>query len=168
MGRAKEIFLEAVYSLEEKQRKKMIFNDLNGFINFIISKIRNELGEIKENEYKHLIKSVLHYLLIEYMIPSERDVKIKDIVVDILIPSRSVLEENPKDCILIFIESKDVKEIESMLNKNSIIFVLSKNYTIKLEDYKIYYFENDMAKFINDIKELLKKKFYFYLGSPRF
>ncbi len=115
---------EYLFEYVKKSDKK--FQELfsQGKMNEVIDKILDEcyykvsLMDNKEENLGVLATGILHYMLTNAMLASQRKVEHKGIEVDIVIPDIKTLEQDPKKTLVIFIpKTKDKKRIIEKLNK---------------------------------------------------
>lgn len=119
---------EYLFEYVKKSDKK--FQELfsQGKMNEVIDKILDEcyykvsLMDNKEENLGVLATGILHYMLTNAMLASQRKIEHKGIEVDIVIPDIKTLDQDPKKTLVIFIpKTKDKKRIIEKLNKlNSI------------------------------------------------
>lgn len=119
---------EYLFEYVKKSDKK--FQELfsQGKMNEVIDKILDEcyykvsLMDNKEENLGVLATGIMHYMLTNAMLASQRKIEHKGIEVDIVIPDIKTLDQDPKKTLVIFIpKTKDKKRIIEKLNKlNSI------------------------------------------------
>lgn len=105
----------------EKTARQIASGDAPALIHDITAecfpKIKNLSGNPNEN-IGIFATSLLHYLLTEALIPSQRKVEYKGSTLDIIIPDLRTLSNDPKNCLLlVIINSKtDLKRVEELSN----------------------------------------------------
>ena len=119
------------------------------------------MGE-KDEVVGVLATGLLHYLLTNALITSQRKVQYNDNELDIVIPNTKTLEKDPKKTLLITIpKSSDIKVIEekiAKLNKiqsvkENIWIVLSKNISTDKKIFVLSKEENSFSKIIFEIAQ---------------
>lgn len=107
-----------------------------------------------------LATGILHYLLTNSLISSQRKVEYKETEIDIVIPDLKTLEKDPKKTLLICIpKSSDKKVIEDKISylekiqpeKNNIWVILSKSIPIKQRNFVLSKEDKSFAKIIFEI-----------------
>ena len=97
----------------------------------IISKCRRKLGsDPKDEVLATLCEALLHFMLTASLLPSERKVKIRDIEIDVVIPSTRTLTKSPEKSLVIQIVRKNdvaakIKQAESVQPNNNNIWLIS-------------------------------------------
>ncbi len=116
----------------------------------------------KEESLAILATGLLHYLLTNALISSQRKVKFNGINVDIVIPDLKTLEGDAKKTLILFIVDTDneiiIKQRIAELykiqpNKENIWIISGKNYSIS---NKIYVIEKKNSSFSNIIFDIAK------------
>ncbi|NND86205.1 MAG: hypothetical protein HKM23_02515 [Nitrosopumilus sp.] len=116
----------------------------------------------KEEVVASLATGILHYLLTNALITSQRKIEYKGIEIDILIPDAKTLEIDQKKTLLICIpKSSDQKIIEEKITllkkiqpeKENIWVVLSDDVTIDVKSYILSKENNTFSKIIFDIAQ---------------
>ncbi len=160
--------------------KRMIAERPSYAINILISEFNKyalSIGGYDEKEDNiALVTTLMHYMLTECMIPSERKVIVDGVMLDIVIPTTRMLSSNAYNALVITIpdDPDKIRLIESIQrNKENIWTILTyKEYTIevltRLKDYRIYIIDSYITKLplqvlrlssiIDDIREFLKKR----------
>lgn len=164
----KEILYDYLENIgEEKIQKLLVEKKSPELVSKIISECYPKVKKLRSNLDENvsiLCTAMLHYLLTNTLIPSQRKVTFNEIDLDIVIPDIKTLESNPKNSLIICIpksldkESVDKKIIELRKiqpNKKNIWFVLKEK--IKL-DYKIFEVKNNsITQLIDEINNFLKQ-----------
>jgi len=117
------------------------------------------LGE-KEESLGVLVTGVLHYLLTNALITSQRKITYKEQEIDIVIPDIKTLEKDPKKTLLIYIpKSSDIKTIKEKIaqlekiqpEKENIWVVLSKHLPVEKKSFVASKENNTFSKIIFEI-----------------
>ncbi|MFQ5476190.1 MAG: hypothetical protein ACE5DT_04075 [Nitrosopumilus sp.] len=120
-----------------------------------------EMGE-KDEVIGVLATGILHYLLTNALITSQRKVEYQGIEIDIIIPDTKTLDIDQKKTLLICIpKSSDVKVIDDKISqlekiqtvKENIWLVLSENIPIKKKTFVLSKENNSFSKIIFDIAQ---------------
>ncbi len=116
--------------------------------------------EEKEESIGVLATGLLHYLLTNALIPSQRKVEHKGQEIDIIIPDIKTLEKDPKKTLLIYISkstdtakiNKTIKKLEEIQpEKENIWLVVSKNIPIDKKIFVLSKEDNTFSKIIFEI-----------------
>lgn len=119
------------------------------------------MGE-KEEVVGVLATGLLHYLLTNALITSQRKVEYNEEQLDIVIPDTKTLEKDPKKTLLVCIpKSSDKKTIESKItqlekiqpNKENIWVVLSENVPLGKKTFVLSKENNSFSKIIFEIAQ---------------
>jgi len=125
----------------------------------IISKLDGDDFEI----FGTFAESMMHYLLTNALIPSQRKITIKNTEVDIVIPDSRALDASPKDALILFfakttdhnIITKHLKKLQKVQPIKENIWMISKS---KLDTpYKTYEIEN-ISTILDNINDFLNSK----------
>jgi hypothetical protein len=117
------------------------------------------MGE-KEEAIGVLATGLLHYLLTNALITSQRKIDYDGIDIDIAIPDIKTLEKDPKKTLLICIpKSSDIKKINEKIThlekiqpeKENIWLVLSKNIPVEKKSFVLSKENNTFSKIIFEI-----------------
>lgn len=150
----------------EKKFDKIIEDITNNCYNQIIS-----MGK-KDESIGILSTGLLHYLLTNALITSQRKIDYNGIDVDIVVPDVKTLEKDPKKTLLICIpKSSDIQIINERITqmekiqpeKENIWLVLSKNIPIGKKSFVLSKENNTFSKIIFEIA-----KFSNVSGSNKF
>lgn len=127
-------------------------------------KVLSMPGQAGEN-FGVLATSLIHYLLTNALIPSQRKIEENNIEIDIVIPDIRSLSNTPKDSLIIFIPKiTNEKEIQERLTQLNQIQPFRENIWLVLEDYenpnyKTYSLKKKtFFKLIDDVNEFLSSK----------
>ena len=121
------------------------------------------MGE-KEESSAILATGLLHYLLTNALIPSQRKVEHNGVEIDIVIPNLKTLEIDPKKTLIIYIpKTMDINMIKQKLvnlkkiqpNNNNIWLVLSKKLDLQNNAYIIEKKNPSFLKIIIDIGQFV-------------
>lgn len=121
------------------------------------------MGE-KEESIATFATGLLHYLLTNALIPSQRKIKHKDVEIDIVVPNLKTLENDPDKALIIHIpKTMDVNEIKQKLdslkkiqpNNKNIWLVLSKKIDFQNNTYVIEKNNPSFLKIIVDIGQFI-------------
>ena len=116
----------------------------------------------KEKAVGILATGLLHYLLTNALITSQRKVKYNEIEIDIIIPDLKTLEKDPKKTLLVCIpKSSDKKIIEEKISqlekiqpeKENIWVVLSETVQINKKSFLLSKENNTFSKIIFEIAQ---------------
>lgn len=163
----KEYLFDYIQSSEKKFQELFLQEKLDQIINDILEKCYYKITvfDNKEESLGVLATGILHFMLTNTMIASQRKVELKGIQVDIVVPDLKTLEQDPKKTLVILIpKTLDKKEIRTKLNqlnkiqpeKQNIWMVLTqdlgfdyKTYVIKKENSSFSKIIFDIAQFVN-------------------
>ena len=118
----------------------------------------------KEESLAILSTGLLHYLLTNAMIHSQRKIKYNGIEIDIVIPNLKTLEIDPKKTLIIYIpKTNDINTIEQKLKKlkkiqpinDNIWLVLSKKLDFQNKTYVVKKKNTSFSKIIYDIGQFV-------------
>jgi len=138
----------------EKKFDVIIEDVTNNCYNQVIS-----MGE-KDESIGILATGLLHYLLTNALITSQRKIDYRDIDVDIVVPDIKTLEKDPKKTLLICIpKSSDIQIINEKIaqmekiqpEKENIWLVLSENIPIEKKSFVLSKENNTFSKIIFEI-----------------
>ena len=120
------------------------------------------MGEDKEKTVGILATGILHYLLTNALITSQRKVEQNGTEIDIIIPDLKTLEKDPKKTLLICIpKSSDQRIIEEKISqlekiqpeKDNIWLVLSEDIRINKKSFVVSKENNSFSKIIFEIAQ---------------
>ena len=126
----------------------------------------DSLGRNKTENYERFAESLMHYLLTNALIPSQRKITPAETELDIVIPDiRTMLTSSKDVIILVFPKTDDKKSIEQRLEKISIIQPNKENIWLIQKSssglpYKTYEIDksDSFAKILDDIKDFTAGK----------
>ena len=122
------------------------------------------LVDNKEENLGVLATGILHYMLTNTMLSSQRKVECNGIEVDIVIPDLKTLEQDPKKTLIILIpKTLDKKEIQGKLEtlqkiqpeKQNIWIVLTQDLGFDYKTYVIQKENSSFSKIIFDIAQFV-------------
>lgn len=177
----KELFYSMIDRIGRDKVKGIIASNPSYAINMLISEFDNYASSIDYDEEKNnatLVTALMHYMLTECMIQSERKVTINDVMLDIVIPTTRILRANASNALVITIVNDDLKVnlLESVQpNRENIWLILpQKEYTDefldRIREYRIYAMDKyidvlsprvkvlRLSSIIDDIRGFLKSK----------
>ena len=161
----KEQLFEYIKNSEIKISKLLSQEKPNIIIKDIMNYFLDEIPqEGKEEHLAVLTTGILHYILTNTMIPSNRKVEFRGIQIDIVIPNLKTLEKDPKKALIIYIpKTENKKSIENQVlqlekiqpEKQNIWIVSSNKLALKNKNFLIQKEGNfsdiifDIANFVN-------------------
>ena len=148
---------------EEKYKKLISEEKYSEIINNIISDCYSGISlENKHENLKVLATGILHYLLTNSTIPSQRKIKSEGIDLDIVIPDLKTLKKDPKKSLVILIPEtmnkiSIEKKIQNLHNlqpyKDNIWIVLTKDIPIKNKSFVISNNDTNFSQIIYEIAQ---------------
>jgi hypothetical protein len=175
---AKQILYETIEEIGKETIQADISSNINfsqRYIDIIMRQCSTRLtceleGDVSDIITATLGEALLHFMLTISTLPSERKVAVRDLTLDIVIPSMAVLKRNPNRSLIIqFIKDKradlkKVKELEVLQpNTENIWFVSSRPLSIpKYINYSISPYHGSRRysniivntdKFLRDVKD---------------
>ena len=166
----KEILYEQINSISEQRIQEEISkNDtarlIRGMVDNCYPKIVKLYGNQHEN-FEAFAESLMHYLLTNALIQSQRKVTQKSIEIDIIIPDVRTLVSSPKDALVIFFpKTNDIDTILESLRKIETIQPIKENIWLVQKtslglQYKTYEIDKDcsFSDIINDICVFLSSR----------
>ncbi len=178
----KELFYSMIDRIGRDKVKGIIASNPSDAINMLILEFDNYASSIDYDEDKNnatLVTALMHYMLTECMIQSERKVTINDVMLDIVIPTTRILRTNASNALVItIVNDADLKVnlLESVQpNRENIWLILpKKEYTDeflnRIRGYRIYAMDKyidvlstrvkvlRLSSIIDDIRGFLKSK----------
>ena len=153
----KEEFYSMLHNLGKDNIKRIIASDTRIAINMLIDNFKRHLAS-KGIAYDGgsmgsiLVTALMHYMLTECMIPSERKLVIDGVKVDIVIPSSRILKSRPANALIINIVCDQIQDLSGIQpNMENIWFILpSLKYEkgIGIDGYRIY----TMDEYVNQLR----------------
>jgi len=146
----------------QKQSSTLIQNIISNCYSKIIS-----LGGDIDEKTSLFATSLLHYLLTNILIPSNRKTSYNEIDLDIIIPDLTTLINLPKNALVIYIPKNfHEKEINNYLKKlqklqpvkENIWIVIHQLSNINVKQYILNEFENSFANIVDDLEKFLANK----------
>ncbi len=161
----KEFLFNHIKKSEKKYHKLFSETKLEEIINDILKNCFSKISSTKDKEEKiaTLATGILHYMLTNSLITSQRKIIHKDIEMDIVIPDLKTLENDPKRTLIIYIsntlDKTKIKEKLIQLQKiqpetKNIWIVLAKNLGFK-NTYVIQQNNSNFSKIIFDIGQFV-------------
>ena len=160
----KDYLFDYLSKSEERIQKLIIDKKFSKIIDDVITNCYDKiitLGE-KDESVGVLATGLLHYLLTNALINSQRKIEHQGIEIDIVIPDIKTLEKDPKKTLLICIpKSSNKKIIEEKISqldkiqseKDNIWVVLSKQIPIEKKSFVLSKENNTFSKIIFDIAQ---------------
>jgi hypothetical protein len=113
----KDLLYQTLEAIPQNDIHKRISSDTKSLIKEIFSKSGiDTLDGNKTENYEKFAESLMHYLLTNALIPSQRKILVDQIELDVVIPDIRTLKASNKDAIvLVFPKSEDVKSIRQRL-----------------------------------------------------
>ncbi len=154
---------------EQKIQTEISKNNTADVIKHMVSncypKITKLNGDQHEN-FEAFAESLMHYLLTNALIPSQRKVALKSIEIDIVIPDVRTLVSSPKDALVIFFpKTKNVDTMLESLKRIETIQPIKENIWLVQKtslglQYKTYEIDNgcSFSNMINDINAFCASK----------
>lgn len=146
---------------ESKVHLEFLKNNHAKIVKEILNRCIPKILEIKGDPYENFgifAESMMHYLLTNALIPSQRKITIRNLDIDVIIPDSKTLDLSPKDAIILhFVKTQDYEVSKKYLEKleeiqpfKENVFVITKT---RLEiPYKQYEIEN--TKFAGILDEI--------------
>lgn len=158
---AKEYLFKHIGKSEKKYKKLISEEKYSTVINDIVSTCYSDIAsENKHENLRVLATGILHYLLTNSTIPSQRKIKPEGMELDIVIPDLKTLKNDPKKSLIILIpENNDKISIEKKIKNlhalqpynDNIWLVLTKDIPIKNKSFVI---SNNNTSFTQIIYEI--------------
>ncbi len=162
----KEYLFDYLSKSEERIQKLISENKFSEIINDVITNCYDKtitLGE-KDDSLGILATGLLHFLLTNALLTSQRKIEYNGIDVDIVIPDLKTLEKDPKKTLIIYIPKTSNKNtIEQKINelekiqseKQNIWLVLSQDLGFKNKFFIIDKKNNTFSKIIFEIAQFV-------------
>ncbi len=121
----KEILYSQIRATESKIQQEIANKNYGWAIKELLDRCVPEISELDGDSYEifgTLAESMMHYLLTNALIPSQRKITVKDTDVDVIIPDLRTLESSKKDAlVLYFVKTEDQNSILKHLTKLQMI-----------------------------------------------
>jgi len=166
----KEILYERINSISEQKIQAGISKGntarlIREMVDGCYPKIAKLYGSQHEN-FEAFAESLMHYLLTNALIQSQRKVTHKTIELDIIVPDVRTLVSSPKDAVIIFFpKTNDVGAILESLKKIEAVQPIKENIWLVQKtslglQYKTYEIDNgcSFSNIINDVGVFLSSK----------
>jgi hypothetical protein len=166
----KEALYEQIDAISEQKIQAEISKNrgvdiIRVIVNNCYSKIAKLNGDQHEN-FEAFAESLMHYLLTNALIPSQRKVTLKTTEIDIAVPDVRTLVSSPKDALVIFFpKTKNVDTILESLKRIETIQPIKENIWLVQKTglglhYKTYEIDNgcSFSNVINDISVFCSSK----------
>lgn len=165
----KEILYQEIESISEQKIISDISKNSALIIDSIVSRCYPKILRLpgdKEENFGVFGESLMHYLLTNSLVPSQRKIASDKVELDIVIPSLKILNDNPVDTIvIIFSKSSNIKKIEVKIAEvkkvalESNIWVVSNSeLSIGLKNYQINLKNNSFKNILIDITKFLSTR----------
>jgi len=163
----KEILYETIDEVTEEKLHTMLNNQKYEILNDVIfpslEKIKKLNGNLIEN-FGIFATSIMHYILTNMMIPSQRKIIEQNIEIDIAIPR---IKEIQDGLIISFAKTDNISELNNIVNElvkiqpnRNNIWVIATKKLDKITTYIINEYENEIPKLIIDLKKFVDSKNY--------
>lgn len=160
----KEILFDYINKNENNFKKLISKNKYDEIISDIASNCYDNIVimDKKEESLGVLATGILHYLLTNALIPSQRKVKINGVEIDLVIPDIKTLQKDPKMALIICIpKTRDQKSIEKKVQalqniqseKDNIWLVLSEHLPLDNKTFVISKENSNFTKIIFEIAQ---------------
>lgn len=115
----KALLYSVIERLGRDSLRRGLVRDSRSIISLILSSCMKELSSSDRDgdATLRLVTALMHYLLTECMIPSERKIQLDDMMLDLVIPSMRVLRSNPDNTLIILISSDEVDALNQRLER---------------------------------------------------
>jgi hypothetical protein len=122
-SQVKDLLYQTLQSIPENTIAEKITKSPQFLIREIFSKANiDSLGENKTENYETFAESLMHYLLTNTLIPSQRKIIIDQIEIDIIIPDARTLKSSSNNTIIIvFPKTENIEAILQRLEKISTV-----------------------------------------------
>lgn len=160
----KDYLFEYISKSEKRIQKLISDKKFSEIIDDVVTNCYDKIitMERKENSIGVLATGLLHYLLTNALINSQRKVEYREVEIDIVIPDIKTLEKDPKKTLLICIPKSSNKEIiEEKISqlekiqpeKENIWVVLSEDIHINKRSFLLSKETNSFSNIIYDIAQ---------------
>ena len=162
----KDFMFEYIKNSEKKLEQYILEKKFSDIIQDIIINCYDKIIKIgkKEESIATLATGLLHYLLTNALLSSQRKIEHKGIEIDIVLPNLKTLEKEPEKALIIYIPKTIKKnEIQEKLEqiykiqpeKQNVWLVLSQNMDFENKSYVIEKKNNTFSEIIFDISQFL-------------
>ena len=162
----KDFMFEYIKNSEKKLEQYILEKKFSDIIQDIIINCYDKIIKIgkKEESIATLATGLLHYLLTNALLSSQRKIEHKGIEIDIILPNLKTLEKEPEKTLIIYIPKTIKKnEIQDKLEeiykiqpeKQNVWLVLSQNMGFENKSYVIEKKNNTFSEIIFDISQFL-------------
>jgi len=162
----KDFMFEYIKNSEKKLEQYISEKKFSDIIQDIVINCYDEIIKIgkKEESIGVLATGLLHYLLTNALLSSQRKIEHKGIEIDIVLPNLKTLEKEPEKALIIYIPKTIKKnEIQEKLEqiykiqpeKQNVWLVLSQNMDFENKSYVIEKKNNTFSEIIFDISQFL-------------
>ncbi len=163
----KDILYGQINQLTESRILQEISSKNHGkIINEILTRCIPIISKLDGDDFETFgtfAESMMHYLLTNALIPSQRKITIKNTEIDVVIPDSRILDASPKDALVLFFAktsdhdtiTKHLEKLQKVQPIKENIWIISKS---KLDvPYKTYEIEN-ISTILDDINDFLDSK----------
>jgi len=169
----KKILYNSIYEISEKKIQKLLSEKkssdvIREIISICLPQINQLEGRMVEKT-SIFFTSLLHYLLTNTLIPSQRKIFHKGLELDIIIPDLKLLLIKPENVIIIyFVTTNDKQQVRESIakleklqpHKNNIWCVSNEVLGLFTHEYVLNNTNNTLTSIINDIDQFLSSKKY--------
>ena len=158
---AKDFLFKYINQNEKKFSKLFAQTKMAEVINDILKNCFDKISLMKSNDenLRILATGILHYMLTNAMITSQRKIEYKGTRIDIVIPDLKTLEKDPKKTLIIYISKtsdkniikKEIKKLEKIQPEKQNIWIVSNQ---NLKGYKNYSVQKNNSSFSNIIFDI--------------
>ena len=162
----KEYLFEHIKKSDKKYQQLFSQEKMQEIIKDILNNCyhRVSLMKDKEENFRVLATGILHYMLTNAMITSQRKIEHQGIEIDIVIPDLKTLEKDPKKTLLVYIantiDNNTIKskltQLQTIQPEKQNIWIVStkdlgfdKTYVIQKENSSFSKIIYDIGKFVN-------------------
>ncbi len=125
----KALLYSVIERLGRDSLRSGLVRDSRSTISLILDSCMKELSSNRDGDTTlRLVTALMHYLLTECMIPSERKIQVDDMVLDLIIPSMRVLRSNPDNTLIILIARGD--EVDALNQRLEKVYTLYPRVTL--------------------------------------
>ena len=158
----KEYLFNYIKKSEKRFQKLFSQTKLDVIIDDIIKNCYYKVSLVndKEESLGVFATGILHYMLTNTLLPSQRKIDYQGVELDIIIPNLKTLEKDPKKTLIIYIpktiNEKSIKEgleqiYKIQAEKQNIWLVLTQDLGFKIKTYVIQKENSSFSKIIYDI-----------------